>query len=521
MIRPHQTGGGRSYRWRSFTSLVTSFALLAACQGTVTVSPSASGGSNAASASAQPSLTPTSTTSPTALRTAEPTATPDPLGGGWEAAGTMAVGNQGAHAVLLGDGRVLVVGGDRQSEESSAKAELWDPETGAWHTTDSLNKPRADFAAVPMRDGRALVTGGMNQTDQSFSSTYIYDPRLETWTKTGLLGTARTAPAAALLPDGRVLVAGGYFRIKPSFGQGTDPGTVLAASRPASPLGAELAGPRIADIEPPNVGAALATAELFDPASSTWSATDPMTYARSGASAVTLADGRILVVGSVGSDSGVTVDDRAVESAEIYDPATGQFSLAGRFPDIDRKALERQGAAGANPVPDEDPWPSEGGTLVALDDGGAVLIAHAGWWKHVGEITRSFRFDGSTLSWSEIGQTYVFIGEPTAKSLATRGVRRLTGAMAARLPSGRILVAGGAGAIPKGSRFSDTPTSAIAEAYDPTTNGWSALPSMPEPRSGAATVVLSDGSILCIGGYIETTEEQTTLTSAVRWVPSP
>jgi N-acetylneuraminic acid mutarotase len=436
----------------------------------------------------------------------------------------MTVGNQGAQAVLLGDGRVLVVGGSSDFMEvgdSSVKAELWDPATGGWHRTESLNKPRGEFAAVPMLDGRALVTGGRNQTDQSYSSTYIYDPALETWTKAGLLGTARTAPAAAVLPDGRVLIAGGYFRIKPSWGHGTEPGTVLAASRPSSHLGSGLAGPRVADIDPPNVGAALATAELFDPSSGTWSATDSMTYARSGAAAVTLADGRILVVGSVGSDSGVTFDDRAVESAEIYDPVTGRFSLAGRFPDIDRKALERQGAPNANPVPDEDPWPAEGGSLVALDDGGALLIARTGWWKHVGEITRSFRFDARTLGWSEVGQTYIFIGEPTAKSLVTQEVRRLAGAMAARLPGGLILVAGGAGAIPKGSEYPAPSTAATAEAYDPTTNSWSALPSMPEPRAGAATVVLSDGSILCIGGYKDTADAQTVLTSAVRWVPSP
>ena len=74
MIRPHQTGGGRSHGWRSFTSLVTSLTLLAACQGTVTVSPSAPGGSPAASASAQPSLTPTSTApASTTSPTAEPT----------------------------------------------------------------------------------------------------------------------------------------------------------------------------------------------------------------------------------------------------------------------------------------------------------------------------------------------------------------------------------------------------------------------------------------------------------------
>ena len=148
----------------------------------------------------------------------------------------------------------------------------------------------------------------------------------------------------------------------------------------------------------------------------------------------------------------------------------------------------------------------------ALFDRGAV--AH-------GEITRSFRFDAPTNSWSEIGQTYVFIGEPTVKSLVTQDVRRLAGAMVARLPSGHILVAGGADAIPKDPQSSGPLTAATTEAYDPTADRWSALPSMPEPRAGAATVVLLDGSILCIGGYDETADGRTTLTSAVRWVPSP
>ena len=424
----------------------------------------------------------------------------------------MAVGNEGAAAVLLGDGRVLVVGGQvrlrAEASDSSVKAELWDPTTGAWRKTESLNKPRGDFAAVPMRDGRALVTGGLNQ-DRPVVLEHVHlrsGTGARRWTKVGLLGTARTAPAAAVLPDGRVLVAGGYFRIKPTYGADAAPGTVLAVVPILHrilrrPNGRAAGSPTST---PPNVGAALATAELFDPATGTLVGHRPhdLRAVRCGGGH----PGRWSDPGrriASGSDSGVTVDGRAVESAEIYDPATGRFSLAGRLPDIDRKALERQGAAGANPVPDEDPWPSEGGTLVALDDGGAVLIARAGWWKHVGEITRSFRFDASTLSWSEIGQTYVFIGEPTTKSLVTRGVRRLAGAMAARLPSGLILVAGGAGAIPKGLRVLRRLPRRRAEAYDPTTNRWSALPSMPEPRAGAATVVLSDGSILCIGGYVE------------------
>ena len=57
----------------------------------------------------------------------------------------------------------------------------------------------------------------------------------------------------------------------------------------------------------------MATAELFDPTTGSWSQTGPMTYARIGAAAVTLADGRVLVFGSHGgAGSGVDVDGRSL-----------------------------------------------------------------------------------------------------------------------------------------------------------------------------------------------------------------
>ena len=440
----------------------------------------------------------------------------------------MAVGH--AHAVLLGDGRVLALGTGQSFDEvgdASASAELWDPASGAWRTTESLNSPRADFATVPLADGRVLVTGGRNTSDQSFSSTYVYDPRAghETWSKVGLLHAARTSPSAAVLRDGRVLIAGGYFRTKPSFGLGPTPEIVLAAYRP----GTLSSRPRLADVEPPNVGSALATAELFDPATGNWSTTGSMNFARFGAAAVTLADGRVLVVGSGGGGGGVSrVDARAFGSAEIFDPRTGRFGLSGRLPNINRSALQKQGVPRANPVPEEDPVVDNIGALVALKDGGAVLVAQAGSWKHQGEITRSFRFDAGAGTWTEIGQTYILVGEPTEVTLVTPGVPSLAGAMVAGLPDGRVLVVGGtgpsqpvlgdAGSIVGYSAY----TSASAQLYDPATNTWSPLPPMPEARSGAVSLVLRDGSVLLAGGSnFRPPGEQISLTSAIRFVPSP
>ena len=531
-----RSGSARSDTWRLLAALVAAFALVAGCQATASPAPTDGRSTAAASQPARPSQpaqqspsgqpSPSSSTPGQPSQSARPSGTPSDAGAPWQAAGTMATARISPHAVLLGDGRVLVVGDDGESggvvSPESARAELWDPATAAWRTTESLNAPRGDFVAVSTADGRALVTGGFNQDDQSYSSTYVYDPRAggDTWSKAGLLGTARTAPAAAVLADGRVLVAGGYYRTKPNFGHSSAPGAVLAAYHLAQLTGADRPGPRLADVAPPNVGAALATAELFDPATGSWSSTGPMKYARFGARAVTLADGRVLVVGCGPSESGVTVDDGAAESAEIFDPATGRFSLAGRLPEIDLPALARLGV----PITDAHPQAADNGTLVALRGGGAVLVGHAGWWKHYADITRSFRFDPATTQWREIGQPFAVLWLPDSGPVReTPGILRLH-ALVARLPDGRVLVAGGDGAY-QGATPNGANVTATAEAYDPATDTWSPLLPMPGSRAGGAAVVLAEGSVLLVGGYTEKSGEQgrerIVLGTAIRFVPSP
>ena len=499
------------------TVLMTVVVLVGACGSSQASSTPSFGRSANPSASSAP----VSTGSPPATPSPPPTIAPSPIAARWELAGTFAATLRGTHAVLLGDGRVVVIGSD--SESGATRSVVWDPSTGVWRTAEALNKPRSEFVAVPLADGRVLVTGGLNEADQSYSSTYIYDPApgRETWSKSGLLGTARTAPSAAVLPDGRVLVVGGYFHVKPSYGSTADPGIVLAGYRGESVPATVSSGPRLADIDPPNVGAALATAELFDPATGTWSSTGPLKYARFGAPAVTLNDGRILIVGSRSDSGAVTVDAHAFAAAEIYDPKTGRFTLAGTLPGIDRAGLEKQGVPHANPIPEYEPQPADGGSLIALEDGGAVLIGQTGWWKHVGDITRSFRFDARANRWHEIGKTWIVIGEPTAVMLETPGARNLSGAMVAGLVDGRVLVAGGSGATPNGSSIgSHAATGASAELYDPASDTWSAIPPMPEIRSRGAVAVLKDGSVLLVGGSIEQSGGSVVLSSAIRFVPS-
>src|SRR5690349_10154949 len=109
-----------------------------------------------------------------------------------------------------------------------------------------------------------------------------------TFIKTGDLNVPRVGHTATLLNDGRVLIAGGRSMTK-------------------------------------GVVTPLSSAELYDPASGTFSLTGNMTTGRSYHTATVLFDGRVLITGGDdGNYEGIT-------SAELYDPATGTFSAAGHM----------------------------------------------------------------------------------------------------------------------------------------------------------------------------------------------
>jgi hypothetical protein len=255
----------------------------------------------------------------------------DSLTGRWTDTGSMQTPRGGGHtATLLPDGRVLVAGGHVEvggitTGHSTRSAELYDPATGRWTETGNLVQARSHQSATLLFDGKVLVVGGYRDS----KSAELYDPATGTWTATGSMRLGRSAPTAVLLPDGRVLVVGGSDIADPEhqLAELYDPGS--GTWTPASSFvgaGACRIATSLLDgnvlVVCAEASGARTSAEVYNPATDAWAPTGSppkeccVGEASPRGSIIRLADGRVLW-------------KDLVDAGELYDPASGTWATAG------------------------------------------------------------------------------------------------------------------------------------------------------------------------------------------------
>jgi N-acetylneuraminic acid mutarotase len=260
-----------------------------------------------------------------------------PISNTWIPAASMSTAREGHVATLLANGRVLVAGGFDANSNSLETAELYDPGADTWTTLAPMTVPRALPTVNTLVGGRVLVTGGFNVPESDpyakyLASAEVYDPNANTWTAVPSMSVPRVGHTATLLPNGQVLVVSGcnYAYCDPSV-QIFDPASASWLAAPSldvariEPTATALADGRVivAGGDNPTIPP-LTSTEIYDPVANSWSPGPASQVGRRAALSAMLPNGRVLVVGGYSnSDSSFTV----FSSAEIYDPATGGWSL--------------------------------------------------------------------------------------------------------------------------------------------------------------------------------------------------
>ncbi len=317
-----------------------------------------------------------------------------------------------AKAITLPSGKVVVFG----SSDYTNVTDVFDPNTNSFTRVGNMNRGRHRFGAALLSNGKVLAIGGMyssGATYYSIATVEIFDPVTETWSYTGSLNVARENPVVVVLNNGKVLVTGGMMRA---------PGTTY-----------------------------LASAEIYDPDTGTFTYVNSMPQARGSATGALMSNGNVFVAGGYNSSNG------QMKSAVIYNPTLNTWtSISSQMNSLH----------------------SEGGAVTLLLQDGRMLIA-GGWSPSLGVWTIDI-YNPTTNSFVAAANLPQF----------SHGRGGITGHVRS---DGVVVFFGGSSGD---GAMADT-----AVLYDPTSNTMATEGNvMRWSRYNHASTVLNDGRILIIGG---------------------
>jgi N-acetylneuraminic acid mutarotase len=357
------------------------------------------------------------------------TALYDPTQNSWFTSGSQAHAGYYAASGVLANGQVLVTGGSVLQGSglltALTTADVFNPSTDLWTAAAPMSTTRQQHTATALPSGDLLVTGGnygsgyAGVSNDVLNSAELYNPTTNTWSSAGTMSSPRYEHTASLLANGMVLVAGGNNLV------GTCSCTTFVSS-----------------------------ADLYNPATNSFTATGALLTARYAHTATVLANGMVLVAGGFGGATSTLQSGGApLASAELYNPTTGAWTATGSMT-----------TARMNHT-------------ATLLPSGEVLVA--GGYTGTATTATAELYSPTTGTWTAVA------------SMSTP--RQSQGA--ALLSNGTVLIVGG---------LNDTSSAVIgvgtAEVYDPTANTWTVSGAMVTTRQFFVLNTLGDGRILLDGG---------------------
>jgi len=337
-------------------------------------------------------------------------------------------------------------------------------ESGALPPGISFDDNTGSLSGTPTQTGSFPIS--VTATDQFGQSSQPRDFTVNVYAHgffaAGNMTAARSLHTSTLLNGGKVLITGGT-----DYG---NPPTITASAELYDPAAGTFSAtgkmqtPRVDHTATLlNDGRVLiaggcsivltspwASAELFDPSGATSATTANMKTARCGHTATLLTNGKVLMIGGFDSTS------TSMASAELFDPATNTFTATGSL-NIARK--------------------EHTATLLA---NGKVLVT-GGIDDKSNDLNSAELYDPTSGTFTTV------VGTMTAARAAHTATIFTSGTDA-----GKVLLAGGVDATGNGL--------STAELFDPTAQSFTATSSMTSAHAFYTATLLSDGTVLLAGG---------------------
>src|SRR5215469_1676022 len=335
----------------------------------------------------------------------------------------------------------------------------------AWTPTGSLGTARASHTATLLTSGLVLVTGGTGDANNALASSELYSSVSGSWTFTGDMNLGRVSARGVLLPNGTVLVMGGCIvndclgsttKSAEIYNPATGTWSVTGSMRAGRaefiaallPTGKVLVAGGCTSYDANGCLAVTAAAELYNPTTGTWSSTGAMRAARMAMTATVLTTGKTLIAG------GQTAASDALGSSELYNPGTGAFSQTGKL------------------------ITARSGHSATLLKTGMVLMAGG---ENVNGIStaKAELYNPATGTYSATGNMPSDRQEHVALLLA----------------SGLVLISGG-------NNVNATTTTPLASCatYNPVTGSWTKASNMANARADHTATLLNNGHVVAAGG---------------------